>query len=194
MQLLVRRDRLNSGEVFILVSGEDKVWLWIGSDANSVKRAKGSEVVMAFYNGGGCYRAGSGIKRWGGRSRRFLGVPPGQSDGDGLDSKVKGFTPVFFRLADDMTGEIKKVATAKPLAVGPTKYEFPRFRRTNLQHKYGYLFATGFHVYIWLGIDAARETSITAITQSNVVGVIIDDFCCDKSCQDKIALGFYCFK
>ena len=34
-----------------------------------------------------------------------------------LDSKVKGFTPVLFRLADDMPGEIKKVATAKPMAV-----------------------------------------------------------------------------
>ena len=55
--------------------------LWIGSDANADERAKGSEVAIAFCNGGGCYRAGSGIKRWGGRSRRFLGVPPGQSDG-----------------------------------------------------------------------------------------------------------------
>ena len=66
VQLLVQRDRLNSGDVFILVCGEDKVWLWIGSDANADERAKGSESAMAFYNGGGCYRAGSGIERWGG--------------------------------------------------------------------------------------------------------------------------------
>ena len=46
-------------------------------------------------------------------------------EADGLDYKVKGFTPVLFRLADDMPGEIKKVATAKPVAVGPTKSEFP---------------------------------------------------------------------
>ena len=107
---------------------------------------------------------------------------------------MRRFTPVLFRLADDMPGEIKKVATANPVAVGPTKSEFPQIRRTDLQHKHCYLFDTGFHVYIWLGIDAARETAIMAITQSNVVGLIIDDFCYDKSCRDKIALGFYCFK
>ena len=82
-------------------------------------------------------------------------------EADGLDSKVKGFTPVLFHLADDMHGEIKKVATAKPMAVGPTKSEFPRIRRTDFQHKHGYLFDTGFRVYIWLGIYAARETKIT---------------------------------
>ena len=35
VQLPVWRDRLNSGDIFILVCGEDKVWLWIGSDANA---------------------------------------------------------------------------------------------------------------------------------------------------------------
>ena len=66
-----------------------------------------------------------------------------------------------------MPGEIKKVANAKPVAVSPTKSKFTRIRRTYLQHKQGYLFDTGFHVYIWLGIDAARETEIMSITQSN---------------------------
>ena len=36
-----------------------------------------------------------------------------------------------------------------------------------MHHKHGDLFDTGFHVYTWLGIDAARETAITAITQYN---------------------------
>ena len=53
VQLPVQRDRLNSGNVFILVCGEDKVWLWIGSDANANERAKGSEVAMDFCKGGG---------------------------------------------------------------------------------------------------------------------------------------------
>ena len=52
VQLLVQRGRLNSGDVFILVCGEDKVWLWIGSDTNSNERAKGYEVAMAFCKGG----------------------------------------------------------------------------------------------------------------------------------------------
>ena len=52
VQLLVHRDRLNSGNVFILVCGEDKFWLWIRSDANADKRVKGSEVAMAFGKGG----------------------------------------------------------------------------------------------------------------------------------------------
>ena len=51
MQLPVRRNSLNSGDVFILVCGEDKVWLWIGSNANSDEWAKGSEVAMAFCKG-----------------------------------------------------------------------------------------------------------------------------------------------
>ena len=45
VQLPVRRDRLNLGDVFILVCGEDKVWLWIGSNANSDEWAKGSEAT-----------------------------------------------------------------------------------------------------------------------------------------------------
>ena len=49
---MVQSDRLNSGDVFILVCGEDKVWLWIGSDANTDERAKSSEVAMAFCKGG----------------------------------------------------------------------------------------------------------------------------------------------
>ena len=36
-----------------------------------------------------------------------------------------------------------------------------------MQHKHGYLFDTGFQVYIWLEIYAAREKAITEITQSN---------------------------
>ena len=52
VQLPVRRDRLNSGDVFILVCGEDKVWLWIRSDANADERVKGSEVATAFCKGG----------------------------------------------------------------------------------------------------------------------------------------------
>ena len=52
VQLPVQRDRLNPGDVFILVCGEDKVWLWIRSDANANERAKGSEVAMAFCKGG----------------------------------------------------------------------------------------------------------------------------------------------
>ena len=44
---------MNSGDVFILVYGEDKIWLWVGSDANTDERAKGYEVAMDFYTGGG---------------------------------------------------------------------------------------------------------------------------------------------
>ena len=53
MQFPVWRDRLNSGDVFILFCGEDKVWLWIGSEANANERAKGSEVAMDFCKRGG---------------------------------------------------------------------------------------------------------------------------------------------
>ena len=38
-------------------------------------------------------------------------------EADRLDSKVKGFTPVLFRLADDMPGEIKMVSIAKPVQI-----------------------------------------------------------------------------
>ena len=177
---MVQSDRMNSGDVFILVCGEDKVRIWIGSDTNADERANGSEVVMDFCKGGGVTVLDQvsndgeveAADFWGyllgkvtamGMFKKTLNV----QEIDGLDSKVKVLIPVLLRISDDMHGEIKKLATAKPVAVGPTKSEFTRIRRTDFQHKNGYLFDTGFHVYIWLGIDAARKTGIMAITQSN---------------------------
>jgi gelsolin len=34
-QLPVRRDQMNAGDVFVLVAGEDHVWLWIGAESNN---------------------------------------------------------------------------------------------------------------------------------------------------------------
>ena len=100
---------------------------------------------MALCNGGDATVLDQGLNNGEVEATDFWGYLPGKvtamgmfkktlniQQADGLDSKVKGFTPVFFQLADDMPGEIKKVATAKTVAVGPTKSEFPRIRRTDL--------------------------------------------------------------
>ena len=127
MQLPVWRDRLNSVDVFILVCGEDKVWLWIGSDANADERAKGSEVATAFCKGGDVTVLDQGSNDGEAEAADFWGYLLGKVtamgmfkktlnvwEANGLDSKVKGFTPILLRLVDDMPREIKKVATASP--------------------------------------------------------------------------------
>jgi hypothetical protein len=43
-QLAVRRDQMNAGDVFVLVAGEDHVWLWIGEESNS--HEKTSKLVL----------------------------------------------------------------------------------------------------------------------------------------------------
>ena len=78
VQLPVWRDQLNSGDVFILVCGEDKVWLWIGSNANADNWAKGSEVAMAFCKGGGVTVLDQGSNDGEFEAANFWGYLPGK--------------------------------------------------------------------------------------------------------------------
>ena len=90
MQLQVRRNRLNSGDVFILVCGEDKVWLWIGSDANSDERMKGSEVAMTFCKGEDVTVLDQGFNDGEVKAADFWGYLPGKVT---ANPNKRGFGP-----------------------------------------------------------------------------------------------------
>jgi len=51
IQVPVRRDFLNSGDVFILTGNGDSVWVWVGSRANRDEKIKGREVALTFRKG-----------------------------------------------------------------------------------------------------------------------------------------------
>lgn len=179
-QLPVRRDQLNSGDVFILVGGEDAVWLWIGAEANAEERAKGQDVARTFCKKGNVVVLDQGKNDGETEVPEFWSFLPGKvstmgvfkkslhvKDADDLDSKVKSFNPILYLLPDVITGRLSKVASAKPVPTGPTKALTPRIKRKELDKNHGYLLDTGFHVFIWLGTDVKRGTKVNAIPQSN---------------------------
>lgn len=47
-QVQVRRDSLNCGDVFILVCGTERVWMWVGESANQDEKSKGMEIAREF--------------------------------------------------------------------------------------------------------------------------------------------------
>jgi len=51
IQKPVRRDSMNSGDVFILAGNSESVWVWVGSQANKDERAKGAVVAQTFRKG-----------------------------------------------------------------------------------------------------------------------------------------------
>eukprot|EP00568_Trieres_chinensis_P017946 CAMPEP_0183322092 /NCGR_PEP_ID=MMETSP0160_2-20130417/70705_1 /TAXON_ID=2839 ORGANISM="Odontella Sinensis, Strain Grunow 1884" /NCGR_SAMPLE_ID=MMETSP0160_2 /ASSEMBLY_ACC=CAM_ASM_000250 /LENGTH=400 /DNA_ID=CAMNT_0025489181 /DNA_START=218 /DNA_END=1420 /DNA_ORIENTATION=+ len=175
-QLSVRKDQLNSGDVFILVAGEEKVWMWIGSEANPEERAKGVEVARAFCKRGTVTVLDEGTNDGETEAAEFWSYLPGKvktlgifnkslhiKEADDMDTKVKRFTPTLFRLPDDMGGAIKKVATASYVS---TASEALKIKRTDLDHRHGFLLDTGFHIYLWIGQDAVRSAKVAAIPQS----------------------------
>jgi gelsolin len=57
-QLPVRRDQMNAGDVFVLVAGDDHVWLWIGAESNNYEKTSKLVVrytYIATSNSGGCF-------------------------------------------------------------------------------------------------------------------------------------------
>ena len=90
---------MNLGDVFILVCGEDKVWIWIGSDANADERAKGSEIAMAFSKGGDVTVLDQGSNDGEVEAADFWGYLPGKVTAMGMFKKTlnvrgpKGWIP-----------------------------------------------------------------------------------------------------
>lgn len=174
VQLPVRRDQLNSGDVFILVGGDDAVWLWIGADANSEEVAKGRSVARTFCKKGNVVVLDQGKNDGEAEVADFWAFLPGKvttmgvfkkslhvKDADEMDSKVKAFIPVLYNLLG-----MSRVAIAKPVPVGPTKAKTPRIKRKELKQDHGYLLDTGFHVFIWLGKNVKQRVKVDAIPQS----------------------------
>jgi len=47
-QVPIRRDAMNSGDVFILAGNPETVWVWVGSMANKYEKAKAGEIARTF--------------------------------------------------------------------------------------------------------------------------------------------------
>mmetsp|Transcript_11683 Transcript_11683/g.20322 ORF Transcript_11683/g.20322 Transcript_11683/m.20322 type:complete len:403 (-) Transcript_11683:430-1638(-) len=178
-QLPVRRDQLNSGDVFILVGGDDAVWLWIGAEANAEEKAKGRTVARSFCQKGNVVVLDQGRNDGESEASEFWTYLPGKvttmgvfkkslhvQESDDKDAKVRAFNPVLYKLLDNINARMSQVASAKPVSLGPTNAKAPRIKRKELNQNHGYLLDTGFHVYIWLGKNVKQGTKANAIPQS----------------------------
>uniref|UniRef100_A0A7S2MMJ7 Gelsolin-like domain-containing protein n=1 Tax=Helicotheca tamesis TaxID=374047 RepID=A0A7S2MMJ7_9STRA len=178
-QVPVRRDSMNGGDVFILVAGDEKVWLWCGAESNKDEKCRGLEVARAYCKKGNVVTLDQGENDGEMEAKDFWEYMPVHvssigvftkslhvQEADNKDSQVQRFTPVLFQLPNKPTKKMKKVATAKMVVSGCIKE--PKFKRTELKSKNGYLVDTGFHIYIWLGKDAKTNVKKDAVLNSSL--------------------------
>lgn len=179
-QLPVRRDQMNAGDVFVLVAGEDKVWMWVGSESNKFERTQGKEVAQAFCKKGNVVVLEQGQNDGEEECPDFWSYMPHHvsslgiftkslrvQEADDKDEHVKAFTPVLYQLPDAPGGKITKVATATAVQVGPSSNTSAmKIPKSKLENQHGYLLDTGFHVYVWLGSEVNKHVRVYAIPQS----------------------------
>jgi gelsolin len=169
-QIKLRRDYMNSGDVFLLDLGE-KIFQWNGKEANSHEKLKAKAVVNGIISDrGGKAKAvtldeGQGDEEvsefWDAipGDRRFLGfkvrtynVETEESGGD--DTKIKEFRKVLFRLTDN-SGELK--FTRKDRAGRMNN----KVKRRYLDGDDTFVLDDGFMVWVWVGKGAsAREKGL----------------------------------
>mmetsp|Transcript_25500 Transcript_25500/g.37947 ORF Transcript_25500/g.37947 Transcript_25500/m.37947 type:complete len:268 (-) Transcript_25500:160-963(-) len=175
----LRRDSMNGGDIFILVAGEEKVWLWVGAESNKDEKAKGLEVARDYCKHGSVVTLDQGVNDGETEAADFWKYMPASvstvgpfkkkikvQEADGKDEKVSYFTPLLFQLPSSTNGSSKKVATAKMTTVGAL--QLPKFKRSELKPKNGYILDTGFHIYIWLGNEAPATLKNNAVLHSTV--------------------------
>jgi gelsolin len=171
MQIPVRRDCMNSGDVFVLVADEDSVWLWIGKDANQDEKTKGSEVARDFCKKGNVQVLEQDVNDGEKQDPAFWKYLPGKAkmlgpfkrsvavrDSDTKDDKTREFIPILYQIKT--SGNFRYVIRAKLIPVGPAKQMQHKIARTHLKPNGVYLLDTGFHVYLWNGSKA--DAAITA--------------------------------
>ena len=178
-QVPLRRDYMNSGDVFVLTTGGNTdVWMWVGKEANKDERNKGREVAQAFCKKGTVKVLEEGVNDasaknfWRHISSEVSVIGPIKrtvevQKADDKDDKQKAFVPVLYRTPETPGKSFTKVASAKPTPTGPTKVELFRFNRALLQSKHAYLLDTGFHVYIWIGDQASASIKAVAVQHAD---------------------------
>jgi gelsolin len=172
----LRKDAMNSGDVFILTTGASEVYLWVGKSANMDEKAKGVEVAQGFCNKGKFQTLDEGANDSPTQAPGFwkhiqsevsmLGPLKRKvtiQDADDKDDKGSTYTPALYRTPDSVGGSLVKAATAVMTPTGPTKEKRPKLSRGYLQEGNAYLLDTGFHVYIWLGSKSKAATRNNAV-------------------------------
>lgn len=161
-QEAVRRDALNEGDVFILKAGPEKVWLWVGRQANQDEKSKGMEIAKKMCTKGTVKRVhdtdtepefwthlpdkvavGVGFLK----VNKTVAIQPA----DNADAAGKGFTPVLYAWNGS---SLSKLGTATYKAVGPAKTKMYKFHQTLLKPKLVVLLDTGFQFFVWIGSQA----------------------------------------
>ncbi|KAL3928063.1 MAG: hypothetical protein SGBAC_012811 [Bacillariaceae sp.] len=166
-QVPLRRDYMNSGDVFVLSTGNDAVWTWIGKEANKDEKTKGAQVAKGLCSEGSVEVMDGGVNDgreeaeafWKhiqtkvsilGPIKRTVNI----QDADSIDDKGKKFVPVLYKAPDTLGDKFERVGRAKPTATGPTNVNRPKLKESYLQEDEVLLLDTGFHVYIWVGTKA----------------------------------------
>lgn len=177
----VRRNSLNTGDVFVLTAGEEAVWIWVGKESNQDEQAKGVEVAQAFCKKGNVIVLNQGVDDNEKEATEFWAFLPGKvavlgpikksvrvQAADEKDNKSRAFVPVLFQIPEQTGGKLRKVATAKKQPVGPTRDMQYLLPRSTLQSKHGYLLDTGFHIFVWLGSQAPTICKANAMPQAHM--------------------------
>lgn len=164
-QIPVRRNCMNSGDVFLLVASDEAVWLWIGKESNADEKTKAMEVARAFCTKGNVRVLEEGVNDGEKQDEQFWKYLPGKvqmlgplkrsvhvRDADEKDDKGKEFIPTLYQIQG--SGSFKCICKAQQMPVGPTKQMQYKISRSKLKPSGLYLLDTGFHVYLWLGSKA----------------------------------------
>jgi len=171
-QVPVRRDSMNGGDVFILVAGAEKVWLWCGVDSNKDERAQGLKVARDFCAHDRVKTLDQGQNDGEDEAKDFWKYLPKHisqvkrslkiKKGSYRDSLVGRFNPVLYKLANDGSHSFQHVANAR--MIRSVAIREPKFKRYLLQQQHAYLLDTGFHIFIWLGKEAAASVKHDAVS------------------------------
>ena len=169
-QVAVRRDSLNSGDVFILTSGDRGVWLWIGKEANPDERNMGIQVAKEYCKSGNVVLLEQGKNDSETNVPEFWNLLPGKvgakiQAADDKDDKGQSFCPVLYQFG---FGTMKKVAQAEWVTMESSKKKERRIPHSYLEPRHGYLLDTGLHVYIWLGSKCGPSVKAMAVPQAHV--------------------------
>ena len=169
----LRRDAMNSGDVFVLVAGDDLVWMWIGKSANKDEKTKGMEVAKSFCTKGSVKVLDEGVNDGLQEAKEFwsriktevslLGPLPIKrkvriQKADNKDDKASSYVATLYRIPEKLGSNSTKVTKAKM-----NKSKHPTMKKSVLKETEAFLLDTGFHVYIWIGKSAKSSIRTLAV-------------------------------
>ena len=174
-----RRDAMNSGDVFVLVSGDASCWMWVGKDANNDEKVKGMEVAQSFCTKGNVVVLDEGVNDGVDEANDFwkhiqtevslLGSIKRQvhvQKADHNDDRGHSYIPTLFLIPPHLGEKITKVSKAHLAHTSgspTTDDKHYQIQRSCLKQNHAYLLDTGFHVYVWMGKKTRPAIRVLAI-------------------------------